>query len=79
MANIVQKNLKGNKLIVVLSAMAGETNKMQNYLDEIVNSEENIENDLVLTAGENVTIGLLSAILKKEKSTLYLCWAGRYL
>ena len=65
-ANIVKKNLKGSKLIVVLSAMAGETNKMQNYLDTI-KSEEKIENDLVLTAGENVTIGILSAILRKRK------------
>ena len=65
-ANIVKKNLKGSKLIVVLSAMAGETNKMQNYLDSI-KSEEKIENDLVLTAGENVTIGILSAILRKRK------------
>ena len=65
-ADIVKKNLKGSKLIVVLSAMAGETNKMQNYLDTI-KSEEKIENDLVLTAGENVTIGILSAILKKRK------------
>ena len=46
--------------------MAGETNKMQNYLDSI-KSEEKIENDLVLTAGENVTIGILSAILRKRK------------
>ena len=65
-ADIVKKNLKGSKLIVVLSAMAGETNKMQNYLDSI-KSEEKIENDLVLTAGENVTIGILSAILRKRK------------
>ncbi len=65
-ADIVKKNLKGSKLIVVLSAMAGETNKMQNYLDTI-KSDEKIENDLVLTAGENVTIGILSAILRKRK------------
>ena len=65
-ANIVKKNLKGNKLIVILSAMAGETNKMQKYLDSI-KSEQKIENDLVLTAGENVTIGILSAILRKKK------------
>ena len=64
-ANIVKKNLKGSKLSVVLSAMAGETNKMQNYLDSI-KSEEKIENALVLTAGENVTIGILSAILRKR-------------
>ena len=65
-ADIVEKQSKNNKLIVVLSAMAGVTNRMQKYLDEI-KSNEKIENDLVLTAGENVTIGLLSSILKKEK------------
>ncbi len=65
-ANIVEKNHKKNKLIVVLSAMAGVTNKMQKYLDDIKSGEE-LENDLVLTSGENVTIGLLSAILKKRK------------
>ncbi len=65
-AKIVQKEVKKNKVIVVLSAMAGETNKLQKYLDEI-QSEEKLENDLVLTSGENVTIGILSAILKKRK------------
>ena len=46
--------------------MAGVTNKMQNYIDEI-ESNEKLENDLMLTSGENVTIAILSAILKKEK------------
>ena len=65
-ANIVEKELDDNKLIVVLSAMAGETNKMQNYIDEI-SSDEKIENDLLLTSGENITIAILSSILKKRK------------
>tara|TARA_B100000575_G_scaffold168737_1_gene135019 strand:- start:9097 stop:10296 length:1200 start_codon:yes stop_codon:yes gene_type:complete len=65
-AKIVTKELKKNKLIVVLSAMAGVTNKMQSYIEEI-DSQEKLENDLMLTSGENVTIGLLSAILKKRK------------
>ncbi len=74
-ANIVENEVKNNKLIVVLSAMAGVTNNMQNYLDQI-NSDEEIENDLVLTSGESVTIGLLSAILKKRniKSIPLLGW-----
>ena len=61
-ANIVQSELKNNKLIVVLSAMAGETNKLQGYLDEF-KAQNSIESDLVLTSGEQVTIGLLSAAL----------------
>ena len=65
-ANLVKKESLNNKLIVVLSAMAGVTNQMQNYIDEIGSSEK-IENDLLLTSGENVTIAILSAILKKKK------------
>ena len=64
-ANIVEKQLNDKKLIVVLSAMSGVTNKMQEYIDEI-KSNEIIENDLILTSGEAVSVGLLSAILKKR-------------
>ena len=65
-ANIVENQLDDKKLIVVLSAMSGVTNKMQEYIDEI-ESNEIIENDLILTSGEAVSVGLLSAILKKRK------------
>ena len=74
-ANIVEKQLNNKKLIVVLSAMSGVTNKMQEYIDEI-ESNEIIENDLILTSGEAVSVGLLSAILKKRniKSIPLLGW-----
>ena len=71
-AKYCRKEIKKNKLIVVLSAMAGVTNQMQNYIDEI-KSNDNIENDLLLTSGENITIAILSAILKKEKLNQYHC------
>ena len=74
-ANIVEKQLNDKKLIVVLSAMSGVTNEMQKYIDEI-DSNEIIENDLILTSGEAVSVGLLSAILKKRniKSIPLLGW-----
>ena len=74
-ASIIASELKNNKLIVVLSAMAGVTNQMQDYINEI-DSNEKIENDLLLTSGENVTIAILSAILKKKniKSIPLLGW-----
>ena len=74
-ANIVENHLNDKKLIVVLSAMSGVTNKMQEYIDEI-ESNEIIENDLILTSGEAVSVGLLSAILKKRniKSIPLLGW-----
>ena len=62
-ADIVTKEVKKHKIVVVLSAMAGETNKLQSYLD-VFGSKNSIESDLVLTSGEQVTIGLLSAALK---------------
>ncbi len=65
-ANIVEKEIKKNKVIVVLSAMAGVTNQMQKYIDQTESSEQ-IENDLLLTSGENVTIAILSILLKKRK------------
>jgi len=65
-AKIVKKQSQNNKIVVVLSAMSGFTNKMQKYIDQI-ESLEKIENDLILTSGENISIGLLSAILKKNK------------
>ena len=64
-ANIVEKESKSNKIIVVLSAMAGVTNQLQDYLESI-DSEPSPENDLVLTSGEQVSVGLLSGILKKK-------------
>ncbi|MFL2543071.1 MAG: aspartate kinase [Alphaproteobacteria bacterium] len=64
-ADIVSKEVKQYKVVVVLSAMAGETNKLQSYLD-VFGSKNSIESDLVLTSGEQVTIGLLSAAIKNN-------------
>ena len=74
-ADIVTKEVKNNKIIVVLSAMAGETNKLQSFLDDFA-SQYSLESDLVLTSGEQVTIGLLSAELKNRgvKSIPLLGW-----
>ena len=74
-ADIVIKEVKNNKIIVVLSAMAGETNKLQFLLDDFA-SQYSLESDLVLTSGEQVTIGLLSAQLTNKgiKSIPLLGW-----
>ena len=64
-AKIVKKESKSHKIIVVLSAMAGVTNKLQNYLESI-KLDPSPESDLVLTSGEHVTVGILSAVLKKN-------------
>ena len=55
--------------------MAGVTNNLQSYVDEIGYFPSK-ETDLVMTSGEQVTIGLLSMILNKEgvKSIPLLGW-----
>ena len=65
-ASIINKNYKKQKLVIVLSAMAGVTNDLQKLIDQ-VDYPSSKENDLVLTSGEQVTVGLLSMVLNKMK------------
>ena len=65
-ASIIKKETKNYKIVVVLSAMAGVTNKLQNFIDEIgINNSSDA--DLVITSGEHVSVGLLSMTLNKMK------------
>lgn len=74
-ASIIAKESKNYKLVVVLSAMAGATNELQNYISEI-GIDNTAESDLVITSGEQVSVGLLSMTLNKMdiKSTYLLGW-----
>ena len=74
-AETVSKESKKYKILVVLSAMSGETNKLQSFIDEVQYTHSK-ESDLVITSGEQVTIGLLSMILNKNgiKSIPLLGW-----
>ena len=74
-AKTISKHYKKNKIVVILSAMSGVTNKLQSYIDEI-GYPPSKETDLIITSGEQVTIGLLSMILNKDgiKSLPLLGW-----
>tara|TARA_Y100000590_G_scaffold470482_1_gene665596 strand:+ start:4928 stop:6121 length:1194 start_codon:yes stop_codon:yes gene_type:complete len=74
-SNIVKKEAKNFKIVVVLSAMAGVTNNLQSYIDQI-NSNFSADSDFVITSGEQVSVGLLSMILNKMniKSLSLLGW-----
>ena len=65
-ANIIKKELSnGNKVIAVVSAMAGKTNeliKLSNGISEEFNKREL---DVLLSSGEQVTCALLSGALIK--------------
>ena len=74
-ASVISDNFKKYKLVVVLSAMAGVTDNLQKLIDEI-NYPSPQENDLVITSGEQVAVGLLSMLLNKMdiKSIPLLGW-----
>ena len=54
----------GNDVVVVVSAMAGETNKLVDLCTSIMEQPDPREYDVVVSTGEQVTIGLLSMALK---------------
>ena len=62
-ASIVKKEYDAdNNLAVVVSAMAGTTNSLINYVKEI-NTNSDSEYDVVVSSGEQVTSGLMSMAL----------------
>lgn len=56
---------EGNQVVVVLSAMSGETNRLVALCHEASEFPIGREYDLVISTGEQVTIGLLAIVLKE--------------
>ncbi|HXI10153.1 MAG TPA: aspartate kinase [Thermodesulfobacteriota bacterium] len=56
---------EGNRLVVVLSAMSGETNRLVGYTNEVSEFPVSREYDVVISTGEQVTIGLLALALNE--------------
>ena len=57
---------QGHDIIVVPSAMSGETNRLIALAKEISTSPDPRELDVIASTGEQVTIGLLAMALKEE-------------
>jgi aspartate kinase len=55
---------QGHQLVVVVSAMSGETNRLVGLAHEMQDSPEPREMDVLLSTGEQVTIALLCMALK---------------
>jgi aspartate kinase len=55
---------RGYQVAVVVSAMAGETNKLVNFARELSPLHDAREYDAVVSAGEQVTVGLLAIALQ---------------
>ena len=76
-AKIVKKRTgKGNKIIVVVSAMAGKTNELVKQSENISKKFSKRELDVLLASGEQVTAALLAGALNelKVKAKSYMGW-----
>ena len=65
-ANRVAKTKEeGNDVVVVVSAMSGETNKLVGYAENFSKNPARAEMDMLLSSGERVTAALLSIALQE--------------
>ena len=63
---IIATRNRGNDVVVVVSAMSGETDRLQGLAHQITDNPEPRELDVLLSTGEQVTIALLSMALQKR-------------
>ncbi|MFN3785381.1 MAG: aspartate kinase, partial [Thiothrix sp.] len=63
---VIRWKQQGNDVVVVVSAMSGETNKLVALINAINPQGSEREKDAILATGEQVTIGLLALALEKK-------------
>ena len=62
---VAASHQEGNQLVVAVSAMSGETNRLIGLADEITSDTNLREMDVLVSTGEQVTIALLCMALQK--------------
>ena len=70
---LIKHQQQGDDLVVVLSAMSGETNRLIGLANELNEQPKGRELDVLLSTGEQVTIALLCMALEQQgvKATSY--------
>ncbi len=63
---LIARHEAGEKLVVVVSAMSGETNRLVSLANEMSDDPDLREMDVLLSTGEQVTIALLAMALKRR-------------
>ncbi|KAF7599263.1 MAG: aspartate kinase [Candidatus Dactylopiibacterium carminicum] len=63
---VARAHAEGHQIVVVVSAMRGETNRLIALAKEVQSKPDPRELDVVISTGEQVTIGLLSMALQAE-------------
>lgn len=66
MQKVLRPHREGNKVIVVLSAMSGETNRLLALADEWSNNPDPAEVDSMVSTGEQVSCALFAMLLKQQ-------------
>ncbi|MGF1756132.1 aspartate kinase [Vibrio makurazakiensis] len=62
---IIKAKNEGNQMVVVVSAMSGETNRLMDLATQVDSVPNARELDVLLTAGEQVSMALLSMAINK--------------
>ncbi|MBW1972458.1 MAG: aspartate kinase [Deltaproteobacteria bacterium] len=62
-ARIIKTKNEGNKVVVVVSAMAGETDRLISLAKEITDKPNERELDMLISTGEQVSVALLAIML----------------
>ena len=63
---VAEFKAKGHQVVVVVSAMSGETNRLIALAHEVQKHPDPRELDVIISTGEQVTIGLLAMALKEQ-------------
>ena len=64
--NVIRARQRGDDVVVVVSAMSGETNRLVALAKEVQPSPDPREMDVLLSTGEQVTIALLAMALQQR-------------
>src|SRR6187431_178177 len=75
-ARVQREAEAGNQVLVVVSAMAGETDRLVQYCREATPRHDPTEYDVVVASGEQVTAGLLAMTLQSMdvKARSFMGW-----
>ncbi|MDM5272695.1 aspartate kinase [Sulfurovum sp. zt1-1] len=65
-SRVIKAREEGHDLVVVVSAMSGETNKLVGYAEHFSSNPAKKEMDMLLSSGERVTAALLSIALQSK-------------
>ncbi len=63
---VVQAKAEGHDLVVVVSAMAGETDRLLGLAAEVSDAPDERELDVIVATGEQISIGLLSLAIQQQ-------------